>query len=76
MVKVQKPKSVFGKHPYPKEQLLIFGAIDSVSNGVTWIAPDLVAGGVFFRPFPPEFRRKQAIKHLKRAKDTLRKLGV
>jgi hypothetical protein len=78
MVKVERPKTLFGSKPYLTEQGYIRSVVDSVASGVTWLKPKVAPPviGQYFVYFSPEKRKKMAKKHFSRAKSKLKALGL
>jgi len=71
--KYERPKSLFGKLPYLKEQALIRQATDQIAQGMFFYSP---IGLGIRSPFPVEklpkdFRRKKALQRFANAKKKL-----
>ena len=78
MVKVTRPKSLFGKLPYYKEQLRMIPIADLVTRGVLVTDPSYSAGMYlpFIRIVGIKRRRKIAKKNFSKAKILLKGMGV
>lgn len=77
--KIERPKTIFGKLPYPQEQRKIMNFTSEVSSGSLFINPKLV--GIQKELFPVELmsdeaRLKRINKHFRKAKKILKELGV
>jgi len=80
MVKIERPKSLFGRHPYLIEQHLIHLTFNEVEMGTIFVQPELTKL-VGFELIPmelikPEKRREKAREHFTRALKILENMGV
>jgi len=74
--KYERPKSLFGKLPYLKEQSLIRQATDQMAQGMFFYSP---VGLGIRSPFPVEklpkdFRKRKALQRLKTTKKKLEQI--
>jgi len=78
MVKVTRPKSLFGKLPYYKEQLRMIPIADLVTRGALVIDPSYSAGMYlpFIKVVGIKRRRRIAKKSLSKARGLLKAMGV
>jgi len=74
MVKITRPKSLFGKLPYYKEQLRMVAVSDLVTRGALVIDPYATGMYVPIGIIGVKRRRKIAKKWLGRAKKVLNKI--
>jgi len=77
MVKVTRPKSLFGKLPYYKEQFLMIPVADMTNRGAFLIDPFAV--GMYFpiiERLPIKRRKRLARKYLVKARNILKEVGV
>ena len=70
------PRSLFGKHSYPREQLLILNLAREIDFTVALVSPRTLALPVPLERLPAEFRRNKIKEHLGKAKAMLVELGV
>lgn len=86
MPKFERPTSLFGKIPYPNEQIKIVQIADMTGRGVAAIDPELMAekgGELFYFPFiftrifvPEKIRVEKSRKLLGSAYQKLEEIGV
>ncbi len=77
MVKISRPKSLFGKHPYIVEQMIIYKFSTNVMNGASPILPEIATISKIPILLPSEEKRiKKSIKYFMKAKNNLKELGL
>jgi hypothetical protein len=76
MAKFEKIETLFGKHKYPREQLLIVMLTDYLARGVGAIDIRLLNYDIPTEWIPEKIRREKALKHFGKAKEILAEIGV
>lgn len=77
MIKATRPKSLFGKLPYYKEQITMIPVADFVTRGAMIIDPYTVGMYVpFVGKLSDKRRRKIVKKSFAKARELLGKIGV
>jgi hypothetical protein len=77
-MKIERPKTLFGRHPLLEEQALIVSFHQGVAHGVLPIIPEEIAPYSFgiVEKISREKRQETAFKWLLKAKKSLEELGV
>jgi len=70
------PSSLFGRHNYPTEQIMLQMFMRSVDRTIALVRPLAIGLPIPLEKLPFEFRRKKVIEHLGKAKDVLKEMGV
>jgi hypothetical protein len=70
------PKSIFGRHSYSNEQLLLRNFIKEVDSAITLVEPLSVGMPELILKLPRDFKIKKIKGHIGKAKTILEEIGV
>jgi len=70
------PNSLFGKHPYGKEQSLIRDAVTEIERSIIFVSPRSAALPIPLQRLPADLKRRKIKEHLTIARQKLEELGV
>jgi hypothetical protein len=76
MVEISAGHSLFGKHPYIREQLLLTEFGKQIDSAIGLVKPMAVMIPLPLEKLPFHYRRRKVLEHLDKAKKVLNEIGV
>ena len=75
-MKIERPKTIFGKYPYYREQRKLVLLSDLITRGAGAMDMRLIGVGISTEWVPEHMRKKKSTEFFKKAKDLLVEMGV